>query len=78
LIHLNLTNKTGYTDEEKLQIYREHKKVQSAVQVMPATADFIFTIRTGQNQGKAYQGTISTLGVIKVTNETTSFNTCPV
>jgi hypothetical protein len=78
LSHLNLPNKTEYNDEEKLRIYREHKKLQGAVQVMPATAGYTFTIRTGQNQGKAYQGTISAMGVVKVTNETTSFNTCPI
>lgn len=78
LNHLNLPGKAEYTDDEKLQIYREYKKLNGAVQVVSATPDYTFTIRTGQGQGKTYQGTISTVGVIKVTSETTSFNTCPI
>jgi hypothetical protein len=75
---LNLPDKTGYTDDEKLQIYREYKKLNGAVQVVPAVSGYTFTIRTGQNQGKTYQGTVSTAGVINVTGETTSINTCPI
>jgi hypothetical protein len=78
LNHLNLPDKTNYTDDEKLQIYREYKKLNGAVQVIPAVSGYTFTIRTGQNQGKTYQGTISTAGVINVTGETTSINTCPI
>jgi hypothetical protein len=78
LNHLNLPDKTGYTDDEKLQIYREYKKLNGAVQVVPAVSGYTFTIRTGQNQGKTYQGTVSTAGVINVTGETTSINTCPI
>jgi len=78
LNHLNLPNKDDYTNDEKLQIYREHKILNDAVQVMPAVSGYTFTIRIGQNQGKTYQGTISTAGIIKVTSETTSFNTCPI
>jgi hypothetical protein len=78
LVRLNLANKTGFTDDEKLQVYREHKKLQGAVQVTPAAAGYTFTIRTGQNQGKVYEGTVSTLGAVKVTDEAASFNTCPI
>ena len=78
LNHLNLPSKAEYTDDEKLQIYREYKKLNGAVQVVSATPDYTFTIRTGQGQGETYQGTITTAGVIKVTSETTSFNTCPI
>jgi hypothetical protein len=78
LKHLNLASKAGYTDDEKLQIYREYKKLNGAIQMLFATPGYTFTIRTGQGQGKTYQGIISTVGVIKVTSETTSFNTCPI
>jgi len=78
LNHLNLPIKADYPDEEKLQIYREFKKLNGAVQVMPAASRYTFTIRTGQNEGKTYQGTISTVGVIMVTSETDSLNTCPI
>ena len=71
LNHLNLPSKAEYTDDEKLQIYREYKKLNGAVQVVSATPNYTFTIRTGQGQGETYQGTITTAGVIKVTSETT-------
>jgi hypothetical protein len=78
LVYLNLPDKAEYTDAEKLLIYREHKKLQGVAQVIPATAGYTFSIRTGRNEGKTYQGTISELGVIKVTGETVSINTCPI
>jgi hypothetical protein len=78
LSHLNLPNKADYSDAEKLQIYREYKKLNGAVQVIPAAPGYTFTIRTGQNEGYTYQGTISISGVIDVTSKTSSFNTCPI
>jgi hypothetical protein len=78
LTHVNLSNQASYTDDEKLQIYREYKKLNDAVQMVPASSGYTFSIRTGQNQGKKYDGKISNAGVIKVTSETTSFNTCPI
>jgi Carboxypeptidase regulatory-like domain/Hint domain len=78
LNHLSLPSKAGYTEDEKLQIYREYKKLNGAVQVVSGTPGYTFTIRTGQGQGKTYQGIIAIVGVIKVTSETTSFNTCPI
>ena len=78
LSHLTLADKAGYTDDEKLRIYREYKKLNGAVQVTAAVSGYTFTIRTGQNQGETYQGTISTAGAINVTSETISLNTCPI
>ena len=78
LHHLNLPVKTVYTDDEKLQIYREYKKLNGAVQVTAAASGYTFTIRVGQNQGETYQGTITANGVITVTATTPSINTCPI
>jgi hypothetical protein len=78
LTQLNLTLQTNYSDSDKLAIYREHKKITLAVSVTAADDGYSFTIRTGQNQGKTIQGTISAFGVIKVLKEDTSFNTCPI
>ena len=78
LNHLNLTVKAAYTDDEKLQIYREYKKLNGAVQVTAAAAGYTFSIRVGQNQGETYQGTIAANGVITVTATTPSINTCPI
>ncbi len=78
LNHLILPINANYTDDEKLQIYREYKKLNGAVQVIPAVTGYTFTIRIGQNDGKTYQGTVSTSGVINLTSETDSLNTCPI
>jgi hypothetical protein len=78
LAQLNLTPKTSYSDSEKLTIYQEHKKVTLAVSVTAVDDAYNFTIRTGKNQGKTIQGTISAFGVIKVLKEDTSINTCPI
>jgi Hint domain len=78
LNHLNLPVKTAYIDDEKLQIYREYKKLNGAVQVTAAASGYTFTIRVGQNQGDTYQGTIAANGVITVTSTTPSINTCPI
>ena len=78
LNHLNLPDKAAYTDDEKLQIYREYKKLNGAVQVTAAASGYTFTIRVGQNQGETYQGTIAANGLITVTSTTPSINTCPI
>jgi len=78
LTHLNLADKAGYTDDEKLQIYREYKKLNGAVQVTATASGYTFTIRVGQNQGETYQGTIAVNGLIMVTGTTPSINTCPI
>ena len=78
LSHLNLPDRASYTDDEKLQIYREYKKLNGAVQVTAAASGYTFTIRTGQNQGETYQGTIAANGLITVTGTTPGINTCPI
>ena len=78
LQHLALPDKTDYTDAEKLSIYREHKLITRAVTLTASGNNYDFSIRTGQNQGKHYEGTITPSGKITVTKEETSFNTCPI
>ena len=78
LTHLGLPDQSDYTDQEKLAIYREHKKLTDAIQMAPSGDGYSFSLRTGQTQGKLIEGTISTAGNIKVTSQKTSFNTCPI
>jgi len=78
LSYLQLSNQPEYTDAQKLQIYREHKKLTYAVQMTPTDTGYSFTIRLREGQGVMYQGTISFSGVIDVTAQTASFNTCPI
>jgi hypothetical protein len=67
-----------YSDEQKLTIYREHKKLTFAVTMTPEGDHYLFIIRTGRDQGKSIEGIISSDGTIKVLKETDSFNTCPI
>ena len=78
LTHLNLPDKTDYTDNEKLLIYREHKELTDAVQMTAADGGYNFDLRVGQGQGQRIQGTINASGEIKETSRETSFNTCPI
>jgi hypothetical protein len=78
LSRLGLPDKTDYSDQEKLSIYREHKKLTRAVTMTPSGDVYNFSIRTGENQGKHIEGTISLSGQIKVLKEEPSFNTRPI
>jgi hypothetical protein len=78
LRRLQLPAQNGYSDEEKLAIYREHKKLSFALQIVQAGIDYDFSLRTGQGQGWRYEGAITTSGQISVRTKATSFNTCPI
>jgi hypothetical protein len=78
LQHLLLDNKTQYTDEEKLLIYRQHKLLNMAFQMTPSDSLYNFVVRIGQGQGQRIEGTISNTGDIKITRREPSINTCPI
>jgi hypothetical protein len=78
LAHLGLPEKPQYSDEEKLQIYREHKKLTYAVQITSAGNLYDFSLRVGEGQGEKIDGTITKSGVITILNREPSFNTCPI
>ncbi len=75
---LNLPDKETYTAEEKLLIYRQHKKLTLAVQFAPLNNEYHFVIRVGEGQGTRYEGTITKSGKITVTVQEPSINTCPI
>jgi hypothetical protein len=78
LEQLDLPNKTDYTEEEKLLIYREHKELTYAIQMTPSGNLYDFTLRVKEDQGESISGTITTSGVIKVIKRQSSINTCPI
>jgi len=78
LAHLGLPEKSEYSDEEKLQIYREHKKLTYAVQITSFGNLYDFTLRVGEGQGEKIVGTITKSGVITILNREPSINTCPI
>jgi hypothetical protein len=78
LAHLGLPEKSEYSDEEKLQIYREHKKLTYAVQVTSSGNLYNFTLRVDEGQGEEIVGTITKSGVITILSRGSSINTCPI
>ena len=78
LEHLGLPVKADYTDEEKLQIYREHKLLTHGVELTASGDGYVFTLRINEGQGYRISGKISTSGTITGLNQETSFNTCPI
>jgi hypothetical protein len=78
LAHLGLPEKSEYSDEEKLQIYREHKRLTYAVQVTSSGNLYNFTLRVDEGQGEEIVGTITKSGVITILSRGSSINTCPI
>ncbi|MDO8635564.1 MAG: Hint domain-containing protein [Dehalococcoidia bacterium] len=78
LEHLGLPNRTEFTDEEKLLIYREHKKLTYQVQMTVSGDLYRFTLRVWEGPGERIEGTIAPWGEIKVLKREPSFNTCPI
>ncbi len=76
--HLELPAKGEYSPEEKLLIYREHKKLTRAVQLTITGDKYSFTLRVEEGQGELIEGTITTSGEVKVLKREASFNTYPI
>jgi len=78
LKQLGLPSKTEYTAEDKLLIYREHKKLTLAVELTASGDVYSFILRVGENQGERIEGTITLSGKVKVLKREPSFNTYPI
>jgi hypothetical protein len=78
LKHLGLPNQAEYTNEEKLLIYREHKKLTLAVEIAASGDVYHFVMRVGETQGERIEGTITPSGKITVLKREPSFNTRPI
>jgi len=78
LTHLGLPDKADYTDAEKLQIYREYKKLKYALQITPSGGVYDFSLRVGEGQGERIDGTITSSGTVTILKREASINTCPI
>jgi hypothetical protein len=78
LEHLGMPNKGEYTNEEKLRIYREHKKLTLGVELTASGDIYHFILRVEEGQGERIEGTITPSGEIKVLKREPSFNTYPI
>jgi hypothetical protein len=77
--HNNLAGTASFTDEQKLLIYREHKKL-NAVFFEVVGDIYRFQIQTGSEgqQGSLITGTIDGRGSIEIQHEESSFPACPI
>lgn len=79
LQHTGLAGTSSFTDEQKLLIYREHKKL-TAIYFELVDGKYRFQIQTGAEgqEGKLITGTIDGNGKIKVEKRDPGFPTCPI
>ena len=79
LSHNGLSGTTTFTDEQKLLIYREHKKL-AAIHFQLVEDKYQFQIQTGSEgqQGSFTTGTIDGNGSIDVLKQEQSFPSCPI
>jgi Hint domain-containing protein len=79
LNHNGLSGQTTFTDEQKLLIYREHKKL-AAIHFELVGDKYQFQIQTGMEgqQGSIIKGTIDDNGSIEILQQDPGFPTCPI
>ena len=79
LNHNGLSGTTTFTDEQKLLIYREHKKL-NAIYFELAGDKYQFQIQTGTEgqQGSLITGTIDGNGSIEIQKQEPGFPSCPI
>lgn len=77
--HNDLSGTTSFTNEHKLLIYRDHKKL-SAIPFEVAGDRYQFQIQTGAEgqQGSFITGTIDADGSIEIQQQESSFPSCPI
>ena len=78
LEYLSLSSKDAYTSEEKLLIYRQHKKLTRAVEIAASGDAYHFILRVGEGLGERIEGSITASGKIKVLKREPSINSCPI
>ncbi len=79
LVHHNLSGATNFTDEQKLLIYREHKKLSAILFNLSGDGyEFQLQISDNQQEGFIVQGFIDSAGGITVRQKTASIAACPI
>jgi len=78
LAHNGMSGMTSFSDQQKLQIYRDHKKL-SAILFEASGDQYQFQLRTAeQEQGYAIKGLIDGSGNITVQEKSPTMATCPI
>jgi len=78
LAHNGMSGMTSFSDEQKLQIYRDHKKL-GAILFEASGNQYQFQLRTAeQEQGYVIKGLIDEGGNITVQEKSPTLATCPI
>lgn len=79
LRHNGLAGLTTLTDQQKILIYTDFKKLR-AIQLEPSAGGYSFAIQSssGKGAGTLNSGTIDPSGDITVQSQTPTFATCPI
>jgi hypothetical protein len=79
LAHNNLAGLTTFSDDQKLLIYRQYKKL-TAIQLKPADTNYQFQLqlKNANGSGELVDGVIDGQGNITVQQRTPSIATCPI
>lgn len=79
LAHNGLTGTTTFTDDQKLLIYREHKKLNALYfEVSGSSYTFQLQSSKAEGQGEQVTGTIDGQGNITIQSKQPSFAACPI
>ncbi|MEK7312681.1 MAG: Hint domain-containing protein [Chloroflexota bacterium] len=79
LAHNSLSGATNFTDEQKLIVYREHKKLNAILFNLSGDGyEFQLQISDNQQEGFLVQGLIDSAGRITVQQKTPTIATCPI
>jgi Hint domain len=79
LAHNNLAGKSTFSDEEKLLIYREHKKLAAIrFDLVGDAYQFQITSAKAEGEGQLITASIDGEGAITVLDKTASIATCPI
>ena len=77
--HNNLAGLTGFTDEQKLLVYREHKKLAAVGFELTTTGyQFQLQVAQGEGSGELVSGLIDGQGVTTILQRNPSIATCPI
>ncbi|HJS28515.1 MAG TPA: Hint domain-containing protein, partial [Anaerolineales bacterium] len=79
LVHNGLSGQTMFSDQEKLLIYREHKKL-AALPFSLAGDGYEFQLRSGREEAEGHlvTGSVDSQGSISIVMEEPTFLTCPI
>ncbi|MGE5249379.1 MAG: Hint domain-containing protein [Bacteroidota bacterium] len=79
LEHNGLTGLSTFTDDQKIRIYQDYKKLNALYfEVAGDRYRFQFRVSSDQQQGYLLKGTIDASGKIKVDSKEATFVTCPI